>query len=167
MLDCDLTVATLCKHYAEVRKRLMGKLPVKEIAAAKSQPPESEPEPAPPPPRPQLAPPTVKTQYPLIDLILSEVMRFYHVRKIDLISDRRTKDIVLPRHVAIYLCRDLTPHSTPRIGWRFGGRDHTTILHACNKVSGRAAIDAEFAQEINTIRSRIIERHAEHNKAAA
>ncbi len=52
----------------------------------------------------------------------------------DLRGDRRSADVVYPRQIAMYLCRELTDASLPQIGDRFGGRDHTTVLYAVNKI---------------------------------
>jgi hypothetical protein len=61
------------------------------------------------------------------------------VRRLDLISQRRTKNLVLPRHIAMALCRELTGLSYPTIGRRFGGRDHTTVMHAADKFRPQCA----------------------------
>jgi chromosomal replication initiator protein len=53
----------------------------------------------------------------------------------DLKGNKRNQGIVFPRQIAMYLCRELTDASQPRIGEKFGGRDHTTVIHAINKIS--------------------------------
>lgn len=58
----------------------------------------------------------------------------FNVELDDLISEQRTRNVVLPRQIAMYLCRKLTQHSFPEIGRRFGGRDHTTVLHSVSKI---------------------------------
>ena len=65
----------------------------------------------------------------------------YNVSKHDLLSARRTRAIVRPRQIAMYLAKTMTPRSFPEIGKRFGGRDHTTVLHAVRKVEELAAAD--------------------------
>ena len=67
--------------------------------------------------------------------ILKVVSRYYDVPPDQLLSQKRSRDIAFPRQVAMYLCRDLTGMSLPRIGQFFGGRDHTTVMHACEKIS--------------------------------
>ena len=67
--------------------------------------------------------------------ILKVVSRYYDVSPDQMLSQKRSRDIAFPRQVAMYLCRDLTGMSLPRIGQFFGGRDHTTVMHACEKIS--------------------------------
>ncbi len=69
-----------------------------------------------------------------IRTIQRAVCEHYGVGLIDLLSIRRTKALVLPRSVAVWLCRRLTPHSLPAIGQHFGGRDHTTMLHSARRI---------------------------------
>lgn len=66
---------------------------------------------------------------------------------------RRTKDIVRPRQIAIWLSRDLTPHSLPAIGRQFGKRDHTTILSACRRITALMLTDPKISPAIAAIRS--------------
>lgn len=70
-----------------------------------------------------------------IDNIQRTVAQFYKLRVADLTSKRRTRSIARPRQIAMALAKELTSHSLPEIGDAFGGRDHTTVLHACRKVS--------------------------------
>jgi hypothetical protein len=78
------------------------------------------------------------------------VSRYYNVSKVDLLSERRTANIVRPRQVAMYLSRKLTLRSFPYIGLRFGGRDHTTALHAVGKIEAlrltNQRLDAELIE---------------------
>ena len=67
--------------------------------------------------------------------IMGVVGKYYNISIQDIIAARRNREIALPRQVAMYLTRDLTSLSTTRIGEAFGGRDHTTVMHACSKVS--------------------------------
>lgn len=71
---------------------------------------------------------------PTFHKIVMIVAKDYGITFQQMMSHRRTKDIVIPRQVAAYLCRELTVRSLPEIGRFFGGRDHTTILHSCNRV---------------------------------
>lgn len=80
------------------------------------------------------------------------VCRKFKVSRIDMLSGRRTKDVVLPRHVAMYLSRKMTLQSIPEIGRRFGGRDHTTVLFAIAKIDRLKEIDAGLAEKIRDIR---------------
>jgi hypothetical protein len=67
--------------------------------------------------------------------IQKAVCKHYDVKLADMLSGRRTANIMLPRQIAYYLCKELTPHSLPQIGRRFGGRDHTSILHGVRKIA--------------------------------
>ena len=80
------------------------------------------------------------------------VARHYNVSKTELLSNRRTRTIVKPRQVAMYLSKVMTPRSLPEIGRRFGGRDHTTVLHAVRKIEGMTANDNTLAQEVELLK---------------
>jgi chromosomal replication initiator protein len=88
-----------------------------------------------------------------VDIVQRAVLtKFPDVTLHDLRSNRRTAKVVTPRQIAMYLCREMTNKSLPDIGRRFGGRDHTTVLHAVNKVTGRMIDDPDFARLVNSIR---------------
>ncbi|MHB8967962.1 MAG: chromosomal replication initiator protein DnaA [Thermoleophilia bacterium] len=70
-----------------------------------------------------------------IDMIQNEICKTFNVSMSDLKGNKRSQNIVFPRQIAMYLCRELTDSSQPRIGEKFGGRDHTTVIHAINKIS--------------------------------
>ncbi len=91
-----------------------------------------------------------------IEEIQKVVARHYNVTRHDLLSARRTRTVVRPRQIAMYLAKTMTPRSFPEIGKRFGGRDHTTVLHAVRKIEGMVAADETLAQEIEFLR-RIIQ----------
>jgi len=80
------------------------------------------------------------------------VARHYNVSKTELLSNRRTRTIVKPRQIAMYLAKIMTPRSLPEIGRRFGGRDHTTVLHAVRKIEDLSGSDNTLAQEIELLR---------------
>ena len=80
------------------------------------------------------------------------VARHYNVSKTELLSNRRTRTIVKPRQVAMYLSKVMTPRSLPEIGRRFGGRDHTTVLHAVRKIEELSGTDNTLAQELELLR---------------
>jgi chromosomal replication initiator protein len=69
-----------------------------------------------------------------IEAVQSEVARQFGCHVSDLRGDKRTADVTYPRHIAMYLCRELTEASLPMIGARFGGRDHSTVVYAVNKI---------------------------------
>jgi chromosomal replication initiator protein len=70
-----------------------------------------------------------------LDLIQKTVADYYKIKVADMFSQKRTRAIARPRQVAMWLARDLTPHSLPEIGDAFGGRDHTTVMHACRTIN--------------------------------
>lgn len=80
------------------------------------------------------------------------VARHYNVSKTELLSNRRTRTIVKPRQVAMYLAKVMTPRSLPEIGRRFGGRDHTTVLHAVRKIESLSGTDEKLEQELELLR---------------
>jgi chromosomal replication initiator protein len=80
------------------------------------------------------------------------VARQYNVSRADLLSSRRTANVVRPRQIAMYLAKALTLRSLPEIGRRFGGRDHTTVLHAVRKIETLATNDAALAEEIELLK---------------
>ena len=92
-----------------------------------------------------------------IEDIQKVVARHYNVSKNDLLSNRRTRVIVRPRQIAMYLAKMLTPRSLPEIGRRFGGRDHTTVLHAVRKIEGMIKEDTKLAHEIELLKRLIHE----------
>jgi len=88
------------------------------------------------------------TDYPSIKDIRAAVCKHYNLSLADMLSSRRTANIVRPRQVAIYLCKEFTPLSLMQIGRKFGGKDHTTVLHASRVIPERARTDAKLAQDI-------------------
>ncbi|HSI40828.1 MAG TPA: chromosomal replication initiator protein DnaA [Xanthobacteraceae bacterium] len=92
-----------------------------------------------------------------IEDILRIVAKHYNVSRADLLSQRRTANVVKPRQIAMYLAKQLTLRSLPEIGRRFGGRDHTTVLHAVRKIDGLVATDRVLAEEIATLKRIILE----------
>jgi chromosomal replication initiator protein len=83
------------------------------------------------------------------------VARQYNVSRADLLSSRRTANVVRPRQVAMYLAKVLTLRSLPEIGRRFGGRDHTTVLHAVRKIETLAGNDTALAEEIESLKRQL------------
>jgi chromosomal replication initiator protein len=81
----------------------------------------------------------------------------YNVSRGDLISSRRTANVVRPRQIAMYLAKTLTLRSLPEIGRRFGGRDHTTVLHAVRKIESLVGNDGALAEEIEMIKRELQE----------
>jgi chromosomal replication initiator protein len=83
--------------------------------------------------------------------IQEAVANRYHIKVSDLKSKRRTKTLVHPRQLAMYLCRELTDASFPEIGRDFGGKDHTTIIHACKQVQKSLEKDSSLRTTLNSI----------------
>ncbi len=92
-----------------------------------------------------------------IEDIQRVVARQYSVSRADLLSSRRTANVVRPRQVAMYLAKTLTLRSLPEIGRRFGGRDHTTVLHAVRKIEGLIAKDNALANEVELLKRQLQE----------
>jgi chromosomal replication initiator protein len=87
-----------------------------------------------------------------IDEIQKKVAQHYNVRVSDMSSARRARAIARPRQVAMYLCKQLTARSLPEIGRKFGGRDHTTVMHAVRKVDELREKDGSFAEDLDMLR---------------
>jgi chromosomal replication initiator protein len=87
-----------------------------------------------------------------IDEIQRRVADHYALKINDLISPRRAREVARPRQVAMYLAKMLTPRSLPEIGRRFGGRDHTTVMHAVKRIEELRAVDHELDRDINQLR---------------
>jgi len=90
-----------------------------------------------------------------IEEIQRIVARQYNVSRADLLSSRRTANVVRPRQVAMYLAKLLTLRSLPEIGRRFGGRDHTTVLHAVRKIENLVNTDTSLAEEIEILKRQL------------
>ncbi|MEW8973873.1 MAG: chromosomal replication initiator protein DnaA [Tissierellaceae bacterium] len=90
-----------------------------------------------------------------VDLIKEEVSNNFNVKIEDFNSKKRTRAIAYPRQIAMYLTRELTDLSLPKIGDEFGGRDHTTVIHACDKIGSEIAEDKEVKEKIEYIVNRL------------
>ena len=90
-----------------------------------------------------------------IEKIQTEVGKFYNVSVNEMKGSRRLQNIVLARQVAMYLAREMTDNSLPRIGREFGGKDHTTVMHAYEKIKGMIEIDDNLRLEIQTIKKKL------------
>ena len=87
-----------------------------------------------------------------IDEIQRKVAEHYNLRMADMHSARRARNVARPRQVAMYLAKMLTARSLPEIGRKFGGRDHTTVMHAVRKVEELIEADAQIAQDVDVVR---------------
>lgn len=92
---------------------------------------------------------------PMISRIQRACAQEFDFSVTDLKSDRRTANVVLARQVAMYLAKTITLKSYPEIGRRFGGKDHTTVLHAYRKIEARIERDADLAARVAAIKDRV------------
>jgi hypothetical protein len=174
-----MQITEMINGYRDIRKRLMGQ-PTKQKPKPEPTPERSELT----PPTPKAPPPSTskddfaeklplddKTEQPhlivssdiprvTIREIQQYVCRRWNISRVDLLSHRQRAREVFPRHVAIYLARMLTLASCPMIGRQFGGRDHTTVLHAVKKIEQRMAVDPDVAAEIASCRAMFESRTA-------
>ncbi|WP_018871621.1 chromosomal replication initiator protein DnaA [Thioalkalivibrio sp. ALJ16] len=92
-----------------------------------------------------------------LENIQKTVADYYRVKVADLLSTRRSRSIARPRQIAMALAKELTQHSLPEIGQAFGGRDHTTVLHACRKIAelreADASLDEDYSNLLRTLSS--------------
>ena len=95
--------------------------------------------------------PSNKPREITVKVIQEVVSKKYNIRMEDFAAKKRTKNIAFPRQIAMYLSRELTDLSLPKIGDEFGGRDHTTVIHAHDKISKMIAEDNAFSQEIDEL----------------
>ena len=86
-----------------------------------------------------------------IDNIQRVVAEYYKIKVSDLLSKRRSRSVARPRQVAMSLAKELTNHSLPEIGDAFGGRDHTTVLHACRKIKELRESDADIREDYQNL----------------
>ena len=90
-----------------------------------------------------------------IDIIQDVVSAYFNLRVEDLKSQRRTRNIAHPRQIAMYLSRKLTDMSLPKIGEEFGGRDHSTVIHAYEKISDNLTKDESLQHTINDLTKKL------------
>ena len=87
-----------------------------------------------------------------IEEIIRKVAEHYNLRMADLISARRARVVARPRQIAMFLSKSLTSKSLPEIGRKFGGRDHTTVIHAVKKIEELKLVDVQIADEVEILR---------------
>lgn len=92
-----------------------------------------------------------------IEEIQKLVATHYNVTRADILSSRRTANVVRPRQIAMYLAKVLTLRSLPEIGRRFGGRDHTTVLHAVRKIEALAKSDGKVSEEVDLLKRMLVD----------
>lgn len=87
--------------------------------------------------------------------VIDIVARYYSLTKSDLIGADRKKEIMMPRQVSMYLIREILNQSYETIGDSFGGRNHTTVMHACNKVVNQVKVDQNLSRDINALKKEL------------
>lgn len=90
-----------------------------------------------------------------INEIIDHVSRYYQITPEDIKGKKRTKNIVFPRQIAMYLSRELTELSFPKIGEEFGNKNHTTVIHAYEKISEEMETDLQIQNEVNQLKQRL------------
>lgn len=103
-----------------------------------------------PPPRPRKI---------TIEMIQKEICSYYNLEMSELVSKKRNKQVVFPRQVAMFLCRKITDASFPQIGDQFGGRDHTTVIHAVEKIEKEVNDNSELAATLDELSQRLNSNH--------
>jgi chromosomal replication initiator protein DnaA len=96
-----------------------------------------------------------RTRQITVELIQDVVSSYFNLRPEDFKSKRRTRNVAFPRQIAMYLARKLTDLSLPKIGDEFGGRDHTTVIHAYEKITGDLAKDDGLKETLNEINKKL------------
>ena len=86
-----------------------------------------------------------------IDVVQKCVADYYKLKVSDMFSKKRTRSIARPRQMAMALSKELTNHSLPDIGDAYGGRDHTTVLHACRKIAELRTTDTNITRDFNAL----------------
>jgi chromosomal replication initiator protein len=92
-----------------------------------------------------------------LDVILRSVAEYFGLSQNDLRGKKRTKAIAFPRQIAMYLAREMTEYSTTEVGIEFGGRDHTTVMYACQKIENAMKTDSTLEPMIQSIKRKIKE----------
>jgi chromosomal replication initiator protein len=96
-----------------------------------------------------------KTKEITVEMIQKHVADHFRIKVSELKSDKRIKTLVVPRQIAIYICRELTKASYPEIGEKFGGKDHSTIIHSVKKIEKQMAGDPDFKGTVEDIKKRL------------
>ena len=87
--------------------------------------------------------------------VINDTSVYFKIKVAEMYSKKRARNVARPRQIAMYLSRELTDSSLPRIGEEFGGRDHTTVIHAHDKISRERSDDAKMQHTINELIRRI------------
>ena len=90
-----------------------------------------------------------------VEQIIKSVSTYFNVSTDDLKGKKRVKTIVTPRQIAMYLCRTMTNSSLPKIGTAFGGKDHTTVIHAYDKIADAIKSDSTLKNQVDELKETI------------
>lgn len=96
-----------------------------------------------------------KTKEITVEMIQKQVAEHFRIKVSELKSDKRIKTLVVPRQIAIYICRELTKASFPEIGEKFGGKDHSTIIHSVRKIEKQLASDPDLKTTVEDIKKKL------------
>jgi len=151
---CDKLLALLIEHHADHESviKFIPK-PVEPVVVKISPPPPAQPVPV--VVLPVAIPESAEEVLPSIDLIMRETASFYETTVLNLKSEQRGHSFIKPRFVAMHLARTMTLRSLPTIGKKFGGRDHTTVLHAVRKIAAQVETDERLRDEVEVLKLRI------------
>ena len=92
-----------------------------------------------------------------IEYIQDVVAKYFNITVDDLKGSRRSNDVAFPRQIAMYFCRDIAQISTPKIGQAFGKRDHSTVMHACNKIAKEVKENSNTKLIVETVKNSLFE----------
>ena len=155
----EWTPQTACQLARERRARIAAaakrEAPIAVVAEPAPVAPPVEDEPTPRPPMPTWREMMSGRPEPTVLAIQAAVADDFGMTLNDMVMHRRVFQIVLARHVAMYLCHVLTRNSSVAIAQRFDGRDHTTVLHAVRRIKRLIQTDADLAARIERIRARL------------
>lgn len=98
-----------------------------------------------------------KTKVVDVDLILEVVCEHFNIKKEDILGKRRDSEITTPRHIAMYLCREMTDMSLPNIGRAFGGRHHTTVINGCDNIRDEIKLNKTLRLTVDDLKKKINE----------
>ncbi len=93
-----------------------------------------------------------QTQVRTLNDVIEAVSRYYQISREILVSEKRRRDIIVPRQICMFLIREILNHPYETIGENFGGRNHTTVLHSCNKIMEKLQIDQRLIRDINALK---------------
>jgi chromosomal replication initiator protein len=94
---------------------------------------------------------TLQARLVTVENIQKTVADYYKLRIADLLSKRRSRSVARPRQVAMALAKELTTHSLPEIGDAFGGRDHTTVMHACKRIKELRELEPRIQEDFSNL----------------